>query len=390
MAAYDERMDYAHLVAAARNRVTEVDPATAAGQLDGVTIIDVREPDELAGGMIEGALAIPRGQLEASAATRLPDKTAPILVYCEVGERSALAADSLQNMGYSQVTNLGGGLVRWKAEHLPWLVPRSLSTDRMARYSRHTRLPEVGVDGQARLLESRVLVVGAGGLGSPVAMYLAAAGVGTIGIVDDDVVEISNLQRQILHGTDRLGRPKAESAAQTLGLLNPDVRVDVHRTRLDASNALDLMAAYDVVVDGTDNFPTRYLINDTSLHLGTPVVHGSIFRFEGQASVFRPYDGPCYRCLFRRPPPPDLAPSCAEAGVLGVLPGIIGSIQAAETIKLLLGIGQTLVGRLLLYDALDQETRVVRIERDPDCPACANPDEPPLLIDYDESCTAPA
>jgi molybdopterin/thiamine biosynthesis adenylyltransferase len=247
-------------------------------------------------------------------------------------------------------------------------------------------LPEVGDDGQMKLLGAKVLVVGAGGLGSPAALYLAAAGVGTIGIIDSDVVDASNLQRQILHNLERIGRPKVESARETLTALNPDVKIEPYRERLTADNVLEIMAGYDVVVDGADNFPTRYLVNDASLHLRVPVVHGSIFRFEGQATVFTPYAGPCYRCLFPMPPAPEFAPNCAEAGVLGVLPGIIGSLQAMEAIKILLGIGDTLTGRLLTYDSLDQEFQTLRIERDPGCPACANEDRLPRLVDYDETC----
>ena len=281
---------------------------------------------------------------------------------------------------------MAGGFDRWKAEGLPWGDPTGLTADQRTRYARHVRLPEVGETGQLKLLGARVLLVGAGGLGSPAALYLAAAGVGTIGIVDDDVVDPSNLQRQVLHSIDRVGMPKVESARETLLALNPDVKVEMHRERLNAANALTIMADYDVVVDGGDNFPTRYLVNDASLHLRVPVVHGSIFRFEGQAAVFTPYEGPCYRCLHPEPPPPELAPSCAEAGVLGVLPGVIGSIQAMETIKVLLGIGDTLSGRLLVYDALEQDFMSVTVKRDPSCPSCSDPDRPPTLVDYDELC----
>jgi molybdopterin/thiamine biosynthesis adenylyltransferase len=309
-----------------------------------------------------------------------------VVLYCAVGGRSALAAQTLQQMGYTAVSSLAGGFNRWKNEGLPWRPPESLSPEQRGRYSRHILLPEVGEEGQVKLLESRVLVVGAGGLGSPAALYLAAAGVGTIGIVDFDVVDASNLQRQILHNVDRLGQPKVDSARETLAALNPDVKVVTYNLRLSADNVLDIFAEYDVIVDGGDNFPTRYLINDAALHLKRPVVHGSVFRFEGQVTVFDPYVGPCYRCQFPEPPPPELAPSCAEAGVLGVLTGIIGSIQAIETVKILLDIGDGLAGRLLTYDGLSQEFRTLRVGRDPQCPACADEDQPPQLVEYDVTC----
>jgi len=311
------------------------------------------------------------------------------VLYCEGGARSALAAQTLEDMGYTNVASLEGGFTRWKREGLPWRAPEGLTTDQRARYSRHVLLPEVGEKGQIELLESRVLLIGAGGLGSPAAIYLAAAGVGTIGIVDDDVVDASNLQRQIIHNMDRLGQPKVESARETLTALNPDVKVEPHDLRLAADNVLEVLSGYDVIVDGGDNFPTRYLVNDASLHLHTPVVHGSIFRFEGQVSVFNPYGGPCYRCQFPEPPPPELAPSCAEAGVLGVLAGVVGSIQAVEAIKLILGIGEPLVERLLTYDALTQEFMELRIRRDPDCLACGDESMPPRLVDYDATCAYP-
>ena len=320
----------------------------------------------------------------------MPDLDEPTVVYCSGGSRSALAAASLLDMGYTNVSSLAGGFDRWKAKGLPWGDPGGLTSDQRSRYARHVRLPEVGETGQLELLGASVLLVGAGGLGSPAALYLAAAGVGTIGVVDDDVVDASNLQRQVLHNMDRIGMPKVESARESLLALNPDVKVEMHKERLSASNALSIMEGYDVVVDGGDNFPTRYLVNDASLHLRRPVVHGSIFRFEGQVSVFEPYEGPCYRCLHRLPPPPELASSCEEAGVLGVLPGVIGSIQAMETIKLLLGIGETLTGRLMVYDALEQDFMTMSVKRDPECPACADPDSPPRLVDYDETCRPPA
>lgn len=308
------------------------------------------------------------------------------MLYCAAGNRSALAAESLEQMGYTNVASLSGGFEQWKVEGRPWATPPGLSPEQRGRYDRHLSLREVGVRGQQRLLESRVLVVGAGGLGSPVATYLAAAGVGTIGLVDADVVDPSNLQRQILHDVGAVGRMKVESARERLGRINPDVTVETHPVRLTASNALELLGGHDVIVDGADNFPTRYLINDASLHVRIPVVHGSVLRFEGRVTVFDPYRGPCYRCLYPLPPPPDLAPSCAEAGVLGAVPGVVGSIQAIETLKLLLGAGDALIGRLLTYEALEQRFSEMRIHRDPACPACRNEHRPPRLVDYDATC----
>ncbi|MEX1004280.1 MAG: molybdopterin-synthase adenylyltransferase MoeB [Acidimicrobiia bacterium] len=380
-------LTYSELIAQAKKEIAEIDPAGLAGRLGGdFVLVDVREGDEYAQGTIPGSKHIPRGLLEANIAMQVPDPSTPVVLYCAGGARSALAAKSLKDMGYTDVTSVSGGFGRWKNEGRPWAEPVTLSQDQKARYSRHTLLPEVGEEGQTKLLDSKVLLIGAGGLGSPAAMYLAAAGVGTLGIVDFDVVDASNLQRQILHNMDRLGEFKVESARQTLQALNPDVKIEPYRERLSADNVLDIMAGYDVVVDGGDNFPTRYLINDASLHLKIPVVHGAIFRFEGQASVFHPYEGPCYRCLFPQPPPPELAPSCAEAGVLGVLPGIIGSIEAMEAIKLLLGIGEPLTGRLLTYDALTQDFRTLKLRRNPSCPACADESMPPAIVEYDDLC----
>ncbi len=383
-------MEYRDLVEEARTSVAEIDVARLSDRLAaGIALVDVREADEQAEGVIAGSVLVPRGVLESSIGARVPDKTAEIVLYCAVGERSVLAARSLQQMGYSNVASLAGGIAAWKAAGLPYRQSGGLTTTQRARYGRHLLLPEVGIEGQERLMGARALVIGAGGLGSPVALYLAAAGVGTIGIVDPDTVDLSNLQRQILHDSDRLGRLKVDSASETLRALNPDVKIEPYAARISADNAMELMSGYDVVVDGADNFPTRYLVNDASLHTGVPVVHGSVFRFEGQATVFTPYAGPCYRCLYPLPPPPELAPSCAEAGVLGVLPGVIGSVQATEALKLLLGIGDTLAGRLLTYDALDQEFRTLRIRRNPACPACADDTAPPRLVEYDETC-APA
>ena len=378
---------YQDLIARAKAEIREVTPGELEARLgEDFVLVDVRESDEFEQGAIVGAKLIPRGVLESNIPMHVPDPGREIILYCAVGARSALAAKALQEMGYANVASLAGGFGRWKAEGRSWQEPVTLSKDQKRRYSRHTLLPEVGEEGQARLLDSKVLLVGAGGLGSPAALYLAAAGVGTLGIVDFDVVDESNLQRQILHNFERIGVAKVESARETLQALNPDVKIEPYMERLGADNVLDIMSGYDIVVDGGDNFPTRYLVNDASLHLRIPVVHGAIFRFEGQASVFHPYEGPCYRCLFPQPPPPELAPSCAEAGVLGVLPGIIGSIEAMEAIKLILGIGEPLVGKLLTYDALTQEFRQLKLRRNPDCPACSNEAMPPAIVEYDDLC----
>ena len=376
------------LLAQTKRQIREVEPAEAdaARHRPGVVLLDVREPDEHEQGTIPGSVFIPRGHLEAQVESRIPDRSTPVVVYCAGGVRSAFAAKTLGDLGYTDVVSMVGGFNRWKDEGREWAAPRTLTAEQRNHYHRHLLLPEVGEEGQIRLLDSRVLLLGAGGLGSPAAMYLAAAGVGTLGIVDMDVVDQSNLQRQILHNIDRVGERKVDSAKKTLTALNPDVNVVAHDTRLGADNVVELLSQYDVVVDGADNFPSRYLLNDASLKTGTPVVHGSIFRFEGQATVFRPYDGPCYRCFIPEPPPPELAPSCAEAGVLGVLPGIIGSIQALETIKLLLDLGESLSGRLLAYDALEQSFRTYRINRDPSCPACSLPPEQVVIAEYDEHC----
>ena len=380
-------VDYRAFVDRVRGSVAEVTPAELEARPTGsVEVIDVREAEEWEMGAIPGAWWVARGVLEGQVALHLPDPATEIVLYCSVGSRSILAARALQDMGYRRVASLAGGFDRWKAEGRKWEVPVGLDAGQRVRYSRHLLLPEIGEAGQERLLASKVLLVGAGGLGSPVVLYLAAAGVGTLGIVDFDLVDATNLQRQVVHNLDRVGRLKVDSAAETVRRLNPDVNVVTYPERLSAANALEILAGYDVVVDGADNFPVRYLMNDASLHLRIPVVHGSVFRFEGQATVFRPYEGPCYRCLFPEPPPPELAPSCAEAGVLGVLPGIIGSLQAVEAIKLLLGIGEPLVGRLLTYDSLTQEFRALQVRRDPACPACADPERVPVLVEYDDAC----
>ena len=327
--------------------------------------LDVREPDEYAEGAIEGAIHIPRGHLEAQVENRIPDKSTPVVVYCAGGVRSAFAARTLGELGYTTVESMDGGFGRWKDEGRPWRQPASLSPEQQNRYKRHLLLPEVGTEGQKKLLDARVLLLGAGGLGSPAALYLAAAGVGTIGIVDMDDVDASNLQRQVLHNIDRIGDRKVDSAKKTLTMLNPDVDVVTYDTRLSAENIIDIISGYDVILDGADNFPSRYVLNDASVKLGIPVVHGSIFRFEGMVSVFHPLEGPTYRDMVPEPPPAELAPSCAEAGVLGVLPGIIGSIQALETIKVILGLGDALIGRILSVDTTEMEFRVFNLRRDP-------------------------
>ncbi len=374
------------LLNAAKAEIKEIDPNDVAARLDHFTLLDVREPEEYEQGAVPGAVHLPRGNLEFSIEGRLPDKNAPIAVYCAGGVRSAFATKTLQDLGYTDVVSIIGGFNKWKDEGLAWTTPRVLSADQRNRYQRHLLLPEVGEKGQMRLLDSKVLLLGAGGLGSPAALYLAAAGVGTIGIIDMDVVDSSNLQRQILHNVDRIGMRKVDSAKMTLTAMNPDVKVLTYDARLGADNILDIIDGYDVIVDGTDNFPTRYLVNDAALVKNIPVVHGSIFRFEGQVTVFSPYVGPCYRCMIPEPPPPELAPSCAEAGVLGVLPGIVGSIQAIETIKLLLELGDPLVGRLLTYDSMDESFRTFKVRRDPACPACGENAGPIAIAEYDDLC----
>ena len=375
------------LLNAAKSEITEIDTTTAAERIAaGAVVLDVREPDEHDQGALPGALHIPRGHLEAQIEGKVPAKDTPIVVYCAGGVRSAFAAKTLAELGYGDVVSMAGGFGRWKDEGRPWKAPVTLTAEQRNRYQRHLLLPEVGIEGQARLLESKVLLLGAGGLGSPAALYLAAASMGTLGIVDMDEVDSSNLQRQILHNVDRIGDRKVDSAKKTLTLLNPDVNVVAYDTRLSAENVLDIIDGYDVIIDGADNFPSRYLLNDASLLKKIPVVHGSIFRFEGQATVFNPYVGPCYRCLIPEPPPAELAPSCAEAGVLGVLPGIIGSIQALEAIKILLGLGETLQGRLLAYDSLEQSFHTFKVRRDPNCPACSIDPADIVIAEYDELC----
>lgn len=373
------------LIAEAKALVVELSGEELQHRLASATpprLLDVREPDELSAGRLPGALHLPRGLLELRV-EQLCGRDGPIVVYCAGGVRSALAARTLRELGYPDVSSLAGGFQRWKEEGRP-LAAEALTPAQRERYGRHLVIPEVGEAGQRRLLAAKVAFLGAGGLGSPAALYCAAAGVGTIGLIDADKVERSNLQRQVLHTTARVGEPKVESGAATLRGLNPDVKVIGHETRLTSANARELLAPYDVIVDGGDNFPTRYLLNDAARLLGKPLVHGSIFRFEGHVTTFLPDRGPCYRCLFPAPPPPALAPSCAEAGVLGVLPGVVGCLQANEVLKLLLGVGEPLVGRLLFFDALAAEVRTLRVARDPGCTICAG--GPITLADYEQFC----
>ncbi|MEZ5322051.1 MAG: molybdopterin-synthase adenylyltransferase MoeB [Microthrixaceae bacterium] len=346
--------------------IAEVSTAEAEALRErGAVVLDVREADEFEQGAIPGAIFIPRGRLETQVEGRIPDKAAKVVVHCASGVRSAFAAKTLSELGYSDVASMAGGFNKWKDEGRDWKAPRVLSPDQRNRYQRHLLVPEVGEEGQQKLLDAKVLLLGAGGLGSPSALYLAAAGVGTIGIVDMDVVDASNLQRQILHGIDRIGDRKVDSAKKTLTALNPDVDVVTFDRRLDASNIEEIISGFDLVVDGADNFPVRYMLNDASVKLGIPVIHGSIFRFEGQVTVFDPKSGPTYRDMLPEPPPPEMAPSCAEAGVLGALPGIIGTLQAIEALKLILGVGTPLVGRYLTFDALEMEFREYRLRIDP-------------------------
>jgi molybdopterin/thiamine biosynthesis adenylyltransferase/rhodanese-related sulfurtransferase len=374
-----------------RSLVPEVSAEQAfAAQQEGALLVDVREPEEVAGGSPVGAARVVRGYLELEIEKLESDFDRRLLVLCAGGTRSLYAARGLQELGYGDVQSVSGGFSAWRQTGLPIEVPRMLTAKQRERYGRHVAIPEVGEEGQLELLESRVLVVGAGGLGSPAAFYLAAAGVGTLGIVDDDLVDRSNLQRQILHTDDRVGTPKVESARVTLTALNPDLRVVSHPVRLTKDNVEEIFSGYDLVLDGTDNFPTRYLINDACVKLRLPNVHGAIYRFDGQLSVFWPacpeHPGPCYRCLFPEPPPAELAPSCAEAGVLGVLPGVIGTLQAVEAIKILLGVGRPLVDRLVLYDALSQRFTELKVERNPDCAWCGEGAEVTEYPDYEQLC----
>ena len=379
---------YQDLLASAREQVPELqvpDLVARRDASDGPLVIDIREQHEWDQGHIPGSVHIPRSFLESRiAGVARPDQE--VVLSCASGQRSLLARITLQEMGYESVSSLAGGFQRWKQAGNPFEVPQTLTPAQRSRYSRHILIPEMGEEGQIKLLNSKALLIGAGGLGSPAAFYLAAAGVGTIGLVDDDVVDASNLQRQIIHTTDRVGMNKGESARVAIEALNPDVTVNTYPFRVDKDNVLNLISDYDVIIDGTDNFPTRYLMNDASLMTRVPLVHASILRFEGHASTFLPYDGPCYRCLFPEPPPPDMAPSCGEAGVLGVLCGVMGNIMATEAIKVLLGIGETLSGRLLIYDALEMGFTELKIRRDPDCPACG-PNARLEFRDYDAWCS---
>ena len=380
---------FQQLMDEARGAVGELSPQQVRELLrnDGKhVVLDVREKEEYREGHLEGAVSVPRGFLEMKMDAEVPDKSTPIIAYCAGGVRSLLAGKVMKEMGYEDVTSMSGGYTAWKNEGYSFVQDRQFTQEQLTRYSRHFLLPEVGEAGQAKLLDAKVLMVGAGGLGSPSAYYLAAAGVGTLGIVDHDVVDLSNLQRQILHSNDRIGEPKTESARQTLQGLNPDVRVVPYAERLGSDNVMEVIADYDIVVDGCDNFPTRYLVNDACVMTGKPNVHGSIFQFEGQVSVFHPGNGPCYRCLYPEPPPPGMAPSCAEAGVLGVLPGLIGTIQAVETIKLILGKGDSLAGRLLHFNTLTMEVNTLRLRQDPECPMCGEKPTIHELIDYEEFC----
>jgi molybdopterin/thiamine biosynthesis adenylyltransferase/rhodanese-related sulfurtransferase len=386
----------AELLRLVKSQIEEVDPSEVNELIDeGVAIIDVRETDEFATGHLPGAKHVPRSYLETRIEGIVPDRSTQVILYCASGNRSAYGARTLtQELGYEHVRSMTGGIALWKDRGYEVNVPRALTAEQRDRYSRHMLVPEIGADGQQKLLDAKVLLLGAGGLGSPTALYLAAAGVGTLGIVDDDVVDLSNLQRQVIHTTDRVGTPKVDSAEESIRALNPDVNVVKYKTRVDASNIVEIIEGYDVVVDGVDNFPTRYLLNDASVRLKIPVVSASILGFDGQLSVFKPYDGPCYRCLFREPPPAELAPSCGANGVLGVLPGTMGLLQATEVVKLILEIGEPAIGRLLLYDALAATLTEVKVHRDPECPICSRDpgeiadEELGVFPDYEAFCAA--
>lgn len=380
------------IMAETRRAIREISLEELKARLEGprdFTLVDVREGDEFRAGYIPGAVHIPRGHLESKAESTLVEKGARIVLYCAGGTRSALAAKTLQEMGYTNIESANPGFSQWKDRRYPMEVPRVLTADQRDRYSRHLLLPEVGEKGQAKLLDAKILCLGAGGLGAPSALYLAAAGVGTIGLVDADVVDASNLQRQVIHSMSTVGLPKVDSAEKTLKGLNPELKVVKFQERLTSENVDRIFDGFDVIVDGCDNFPTRYLVNDASVMKRKPVVHGSIFRFEGQVTTFVPYEGPCYRCLYPEPPPAHLAPSCQEAGVLGVLPGIIGVIQATEAIKLVLKIGKPLVGRLLTYDSLGMKFRELKLRRDDDCPMCGKAPSITEYIDYENFCALP-
>jgi sulfur-carrier protein adenylyltransferase/sulfurtransferase len=380
-----------------RSQVDEVDPAEVSEHLgNGIVVVDVRETEEWDAGHIPGAKHVPRGYLESRIEGAVgADRDQRVILYCASGQRSALAAHTLSHeLGYENVASMTGGITLWKDRGYEVEVPRSLTKEQRERYSRHLLIPEIGLEGQTKLLESKVLLLGAGGLGSPTALYLAAAGVGTLGVVDDDAVDLSNLQRQVIHSTADIGVAKVDSAEQSITAINPDVKVVKYKTRLDASNVMDIIAGYDVIVDGVDNFPTRYLLNDASVRLGIPVVSAAILGFDGQLSVFKPHDGPCYRCLYPVPPPAELAPSCGANGVLGVLPGTMGLLQATEVVKLVTGAGEPLIGRLLLYEALGATFTELKVRRDPECPICSRDpseiadEEMGVFPDYEAFCAA--
>jgi sulfur-carrier protein adenylyltransferase/sulfurtransferase len=388
----------AELIRQVKEQIREVDPSEVhelVGGGNGAIVVDVREQHEFDEAHIPGAKHVPRGFLESRIEGSAPDRSQRVVLYCQSGNRSALAAHTLQTMlGYENVESMRGGITLWKDRGYDVEVPRALTPEQRTRYSRHLLIPEIGMEGQLKLLDAKVLLLGAGGLGSPAALYLAAAGVGTLGIVDDDVVDLSNLQRQVAHSNERIGMPKVDSAEISIGEINPDVEVVKYQTRLDASNIMEIVEGYDVIVDGVDNFPTRYLLNDATVRLGIPVVSASILGFEGQLSVFKPHDGPCYRCLYPTPPPAELAPSCGANGVLGVLPGVMGLLQSVEVVKLVTGSGEPLVGRLLLYDALATSFTELKVRRDPDCPICSRDpseiadEEMGVFPDYEAFCAA--
>ena len=381
---------YKEIMAEARKLVPELSPAEVQQKLangEKPILLDVRESNEYRDGHLDGALSLPRGFLELRVEDAIPDHEAPIVAYCAGGTRSLVAGRTLKEMGYKNVISMSGGFNGWKNAGLPFQTDRQWTQEQATRYSRHFLLPEVGEKGQAKLLDAKVLLIGAGGLGSPTAYYLAAAGVGTIGLVDHDTVDLSNLQRQILHTNDRIGMPKVDSAELTLKALNPDVKVVKFQERLSSENVRRIFDGFDIIVNGCDNFPTRYLVNDACVFMKKPLVDGSIFQFEGQASVFYPPQGPCYRCLFPEPPPPGAAPSCAEAGVLGVLPGLIGCVQALETIKLILGEGKPLIGRMLQLDTMSMDVRILKLRRDPNCVVCGDHPTVTDLIDYEGFCS---
>jgi molybdopterin/thiamine biosynthesis adenylyltransferase/rhodanese-related sulfurtransferase len=383
-----------------KSQVAQVDPGEVHAALSDsngsgpIALIDVRESEEVERGLIPGAKHVPRGHLESRIEGAVPDRSQHVVIYCASGNRSALAAKTLGELGYENVESMTGGYTLWKDRGYKVEVPKVMTAEQRERYSRHMLVPEIGVEGQQKMLDAKVLLLGAGGLGSPTALYLAAGGIGTIGIVDDDVVDLSNLQRQVIHTTDRIGTPKVDSAQEAMNAINPDVNVVKYETRLDASNIMEIIAGYDVIVDGVDNFPTRYLLNDASVRLKIPVVSASILGFDGQLSVFAPYEGPCYRCLYPVPPPAELAPSCGANGVLGVLPGTMGLLQATEVIKLITGAGEPLVGRLLLYEALGATFTELKVRRDPECAICSrepeeiSDDELGVFPDYEAFCAA--